>query len=55
MTITLISKCGDCPQLWTFDIEENDLIEIMEKYGHCGESVLIDGDELPDDIREYYE
>lgn len=52
--ITIIGRLDEAAQAWTFDIDEKDLVEIMEKYGHRGESVLIDTDELPDDIREYY-
>lgn len=54
MLITITSKLNEDVQLWTFDIEEKDLIEICEKYGARGESVLIDADELPEDIKEYY-
>lgn len=54
MIITIISECGDFPQAWTFDIEEKDFIKIAEKYGHCGESVLLDIEELPHDIRGYH-
>lgn len=53
--ITIISKLDEAAQAWTFDIDEKDLVKIMEKYGHRGESVLMDADELPQDIREYYE
>ena len=55
MLITITSKLNEDVQLWTFDIEEADLIALMEKYGHKGEGVLVDADELPEDIKHYYE
>ena len=54
MLITITSRLGEDVQLWTFDIKEEDLIKLSEKYGACGESVLIDAEELPHDIKEYY-
>ena len=54
MLITITNKLGEDVQLWTFEIEEADIIAICEKYGSRGESVLIDADELPADIKEYY-
>ena len=54
MLITLTSKLNNDVQLWTFDIRESDLIELMQKYDGRGESVLIDASELPDDIKNYY-
>ena len=54
MLITITSKLGEDVQLWTFDIDESDLNALMEKYGHKGEGVLVDADELPHDIKEYY-
>ncbi len=55
MIITITSKLNNDVQLWTFDIDENDLVKLFEKYDTCGESVLIDADELPPDIKQYYE
>ena len=54
MLITIISKCGDYPQTWTFDIRPDDLQKLMTKYDGRGESVLLDTDELPPEIRNYY-
>ena len=54
MLITITSKLNEDVQLWTFDIEETDLIALMEKYGHTGDGVLVDADDLPEDIKEYY-
>ena len=54
MIITITNKLGEGVQLWTFDIKEEDLIKIFEKYDGRGESVLIDVDDLPEDIKEYY-
>ena len=54
MLITITSKLNEDVQLWTFDIKEEDLIKLSEKYGACGESVLIDADDLPEDIKDYY-
>ena len=55
MIITITNKLGDDVQLWTFEIREPDLIELMQKYEDCGESVLIDAADLPEDIKPYYE
>lgn len=55
MLITITSKLNNDVQLWTFDIKESDLFELMQKYEGKGEGVLIDADELPEDIRNYYE
>lgn len=54
MTITIISKLDNAAQAWTLDIKEADLIALMEKYDGRGESVLMDADELPQDIKNYY-
>lgn len=54
MIITITSKLENDVQLWTFDIRESDLVELTQKYDGRGESVLIDADELPEDIKEYY-
>ena len=54
MIITITNKLGEDVQLWTFDIKEEDLMPIFEKYGARGESVLIDADDLPEDIKHYY-
>ena len=54
MIITIISKLDDSAQLWTFDIDESDAAQLMEKYAASGESVLVDADELHDEIKEYY-
>lgn len=55
MIITIVNKLDNAAQLWTFDIEESDLIKLSEKYRDRGESVLIDADELPEDIKHYHE
>lgn len=54
MLTTIINKIGNDVQLWTVEIDESDLVALMEKYGHKGESVLVDADELHDEIKEYY-
>ena len=54
MIITITNKLDESVQLWTFDIKEEDLIKLAEKYDGRGESVLIDADELPHDIKDYY-
>ena len=54
MIITITNKLGEDVQLWTFDIKESDLMVLSQKYGHTGESVLVDADELPEDIKHYY-
>ena len=55
MIVTILSKLNDDVQAWTFDIKESDLMVLMQKYGHRGESVLLDADELPNDLQNYYE
>jgi hypothetical protein len=55
MVITILSKLNDDVQAWTFDIRESDLMVLMQKYGHTGEGVLLDADELPIDLQPYYE
>lgn len=54
MLITMISKLDDNAQTWTFNIKEEDLNRLMEQYDGRGESVVLDTDELPRDIQEYY-
>ena len=54
MIITITNKLDRGVQLWTFDIKEEDLIPIFEKYSASGESVVIDAEELPHDIKDYY-
>lgn len=55
MIITITSKLNNDVQLWTFDIDESDLVKLLDKYSTYGEAVLIDADELPTDIKQYYE
>ena len=54
MIITLANKLGDHVQLWTFDIEEEDAIKLSEKYGGRGDSVLVDAEDLPAEIKDIY-
>ena len=54
MIITITNKLENGVQLWTFDVKEEDLITLFEKYEGRGESVLIDADDLPNDIKDYY-
>lgn len=54
MIITIVSKLNEDAQLWTLDVRESDLIDLMQKYDGRGESVLIDADDLPADIKHYY-
>lgn len=37
--ISIISEIDDDRQIWTFDIEESDLVAIMDKYGAHGSSL----------------
>lgn len=37
--ISIISGIDGDRQVWTFHIEEADLASIMDKYGHTGESL----------------
>lgn len=55
MIITITSKLNNDVQLWTFDIKEEDLFNLMQKYEGKGEGVLIDAEDLPEDIKHYYE
>ena len=54
MIITITSKFDKGVQLWTFNIDESDLNALMEKYGHTGDGVIVDVDDLPADIKDYY-
>ena len=54
MEITLISKLSGSVQAWTFDIEENDLNELMKKYEGRGVSVLSDADDIGEEIKTLY-
>ena len=42
MIIKITSKLNEDVQLWTFNIEDEDLNALMEKYGHTGEGVLVE-------------
>ena len=37
--ISIISEIDGDVQIWTFDIEEKDLVSIMDKYGAHGSSL----------------
>ena len=52
--ITIANKLGEHVQLWTLDIDEKDLIALSEKYEGKGDSVLVDADDLPAEIKEFY-
>ena len=54
MEISIISKLDDDLQLWTFDIKESDLIELMQKYEGRGVSVLDDADGIGNEIKTLY-
>lgn len=54
LLITMISKLDDNAQAWTFNIKEEDLNRLMEQYDGRGESVVLDTEDLPRDIQEYY-
>lgn len=44
--ISIISEIDGDRQMWTFCIEEADLVSIMDKYGHEGESVRGDTNDI---------
>ena len=52
--ITIISKLGQDLQAWTFAIEEADLINLMEKYGARGTSLLSDAEGIAAEIIDMY-
>ena len=52
--ITIISKLGQDLQAWTFSIEEADLINLMEKYGSRGTSLLSDAEGIAAEIIDIY-
>ena len=54
MIITLVSKLNDDTQAWTFDIDEADLVQLMQKYDGKGVSVLDDADGIADEIKQIY-
>lgn len=54
MQISIVSELNDDLQLWTFEINENDLIELMQKYDGRGASVLDNADGIADEIKKLY-
>lgn len=54
MKISIVSELNRDLQLWTFDIEENDLIELMQKYDGRGASVLDDAEGIAEEIKTLY-
>ena len=54
MEITIISKLNRDLQAWTFDIKEEDLNELMQKYGGRGVSVLDDAEGIAEEIKTLY-
>ena len=50
--ITIISEIENDLQTWTFPIDENDLYEIGEKYGHLGCSLRGNLDAILYDINQ---
>lgn len=52
--ITIISELGTNLQVWTFCIEEGDLLALMEKYASSGSSVLVDGETIAEEIEAIY-
>lgn len=54
MEITIVNKLNGGVQAWTFDIEENDLNKLMEKYDGRGASVLSDADDIGEEIKTLY-
>lgn len=52
--ITIISEFGIDLQVWTFCIEESDLVYLMEKYASSGSSVLVDGETIAEEIEAIY-
>lgn len=54
MKITIISPAFNGVQAWTLDIKPSEASEIFEKFDGRGESIILDADELPDDIKHYH-
>lgn len=54
MQISIVSELNNDLQLWTFNISENDLIELMQKYDGRGASVLDDAEGIADEIKKIY-
>ena len=54
MIITIVSKLNADTQAWTFDINDNDLAELMQKYEGQGVSVLSDADDIAEEIKTIY-
>ena len=54
MLITIISKLNDGVQAWTFDIDESDLAELMQKYDGRGGSVLDDAEGIAEEVKQIY-
>ena len=54
MQISIISELNRDLQLWTFDISESDLIELMQKYDGRGVSVVDDAEGIAEEIKTLY-
>ena len=53
-TITIVSELDDNLQAWSFQIEEKDLVQLMQKYEDKGSSILGDVQDITDEIIDIY-
>lgn len=54
LPISIISEIDGDRQVWTFDIKEEDMIAIMDKYGSCGCSVRGNINDIIDEIADIW-
>lgn len=53
--ISIISEIDGDRQVWTFHIEEADLASIIDKYGHSGESVRGDINDIIAEVSDVWQ
>lgn len=53
--ISIISEIDGDRQIWTFQIEESDLVAIMDKYGTCGFSVRGDVSDILAEVADVWQ
>ena len=54
-TVTMVYELAPGEvQAWTFDIDESDLAQLAEKYGHTGASTLADAEAIGEEVKEIW-
>ena len=54
LPISIISEIDGDKQVWTFNIKEEDLVAIMDKYGAYGVSVRGNTDDIASEISDIW-